>query len=66
MQTYNEFINEARVYNYKFNSKENRYDVLKNGDIITHFSKEDVAKSHTDKLNRLSRGYAKLAAALKK
>jgi hypothetical protein len=55
------------TYSYKLDPKTKKYDVikLKNGAKITSFDTEERAKKHTEKINRLSKGYADLAGKIR-
>jgi hypothetical protein len=59
-----ESVNEAdsNTYTYAHDPKSNKYNVIKvsDGAAVTSFSTEAQAKSHVEKINKLSKGYAKI------
>jgi hypothetical protein len=53
---------ESDTYTYAHDPKSNKYNVIKvsDGATVTSFSTEDQAKSHVEKINKLSKGYDKI------
>jgi len=53
---------DSNTYTYAHDPKSNKYNVIKvsDGAAVTSFSTEAQAKSHVEKINKLSKGYAKI------
>jgi len=53
---------DSDTYTYAHDPKSNKYNVIKvsDGATVTSFTTEDQAKSHVEKINKLSKGYDKI------
>jgi hypothetical protein len=53
-------------YHYKYDKAKKQYIVYRNDNVITQFSKEEDAKNHVEKINKISKGYSKVNKAMEK